>query len=163
MPRLKNRRHERFAREYIRQNFNGAAAARAVGCPHTSARTTASDWLAKPNVSARVTELADNLLDDILVSKEELIAESNKLAMFNPKDMYDEDGQLLPIHEMDDDVAISVQEMEMLGARVIKIKAGRDKRAAIEQGLKMHNAFENHQEAGSGIINIQMDEKDERA
>lgn len=164
MPRLKNRRHERFCQCYVSDGrFNGAAAARAVGVSRDSAHVQASKWLSNANILGRVDELTQDILSDVLMTKEELIAELNKLAKFNPKDLYDDDGRLIPVHELNPDVAASVQEIETVDGVPVKVKGGKDKSKAIETGLKYYNAFEDHQKSGAGEIHVHLDSKDQDA
>ncbi len=101
--------------------------------------------------------------EQLEMSKEETVAELNKLAKFNPQDMYDDDGFLIPIHKLDSDVAANVKEIEVLAGIVTKVKAGGDKKAALDMQMRYHNAYENDQKAGSGTIEIYLDEKDMKA
>jgi hypothetical protein len=80
MPALKNIRHEKFIREYLKCNFNAAAAYRAVYPRHkpSCARVTACQLLTKPNVKKRLAEVqmallkkADITVDRILNEYEE--------------------------------------------------------------------------------------------
>ena len=156
MARLKNRRHEVFCREYVNRGFNGAAAARAAGSTEISARKTASDWLSKPDIVARIDELNEDLLDDLVMTKEEVIAEMNKMASFNMADVYDDDGRMLKVHEMPRDEAAAIKE---IGPNGIKV----DKRAALDSMMKHYNAFEDHQNAGKAEMNVYLDDKDAEA
>lgn len=162
MPKLKNYRHERFCREYVRRNFNGSAAARAVGVPEGSVRTTASAWLAKPNIFARVEELADDALADVMMTKQEVINQMAKLANFNPQDAFDDEGRLIPIHEMDEATAASIKEIEHAPGE-FKVKFSDQRRAALSDLMRHYNAFEDHQKAGAGEMNVYLDSKDAEA
>ena len=163
MARLKNNRHERFCREYVANGFNGAAAARAVGTSIASGKQMASEWLTIPNVLQRVQQLNDDILEDVIITKKEVIAEMVKLATFDLRTLYDDDGRLMNVHEMDASAAVSVQEVEVADGIPVKIKAGRDKRAALSELMKHYNAFEDHQKSGQGEMHIHFDDKDERA
>lgn len=164
MPRLKNRRHERFAREYVRNGFNGAAAARSVGISNASARQIASEWLTKPNILDRVNELNEDFLNDSAMSVEEAAMLLAEIARFNPKNLYDENGQLLPIHELDAETAASIQEFEIDQVRgVAKVKAGKDRKSALMDILKHYNWHEEHNRSARSDIHIYMDEKDAQA
>jgi hypothetical protein len=76
--------------------------------------------------------------------------------MFDPVNMFDENGQLLMLHEMDPITRKMVNEVEMLITdeggtpfRMAKIKYGKDKRAYIDMMMKHYNQYEAHQVAGS--------------
>ena len=70
---LKNVRHEKFIREYLKCDFNAAAAYRAVYPRHkpSCARVTACQLLTKPNVKKRLAEVQMALLKkaDITVDR----------------------------------------------------------------------------------------------
>ncbi len=82
MPVLKNPRHEKFAREYVKTGV-GAEAYRRVyprAHPISTARVCASQLLTKPNIARRTAELrralakrADITEDKILTDYEEAI------------------------------------------------------------------------------------------
>jgi len=161
MGKLRNRQHEAFCREYVTNGYNGTKAAKAAGCG-SGASTTASIWLRRPEILARVDELTGDVIDALQPVKEELLAELNRLAMFDPRSLYDENGNLLKITEMSTDAALSVEEIELdEHGYPVKIKAGKSKIKALETALKTVNAFENHQ--ASRTINIVFDEKDRDA
>jgi Terminase small subunit len=83
MPILKNPRHEKFAREYVKTGI-GAEAYRRVyprAHPISTARVCASQFLTKPNIASRIGELrqamakraditADKILTDYQVALE---------------------------------------------------------------------------------------------
>ncbi len=162
MARLQNHRYEVFCREYVTNGFSIKKAAEAAGCPPGSASSTGSIWLKRPEVVERIEELLPDVIEALQPVKEELLAELNRLAMFDPRLLYDENGRLKHITEMSTDAALSVEEIELNDAGYpVKIKAGRAKLKAIETALKTVNAFENHQAART--INIILDEKDKDA
>ena len=165
MTRLKHKKHERFCRVYTTNGFNGSAAARAVGYSERSCDGTAYDILRYPQVIVRIAELMSDIDEKLEMTQEETVAELNKLAKFNPQDMYDDDGFLIPIHQLDADVAANVKEIEHepITGKVTKVKAGGDKKGALDMQMRYHNAYENDQKAGAGIIVIPLDEKDMKA
>jgi len=158
MPRLKNMRHERFCREYIRNGFNGAKAARAVGCTVNSSNVQGAKWLANSNILQRVIELNDDINDDIIMSAEELLAEASAMARANIKDCYDEDGVLIHPSQLDESVTVNIHEVQHVGANVTHVKFGKDKSRAMDLLAKKHNLFGDHQQAGASTF--YMDEKD---
>ena len=162
--RLKDRQLERFCREYVDNGHNGAKAARAVGKSEGNAAQWASEQLRKPKVLQRVMDINDGHIESLIYSKEEALAELNELATFDIRDAYDDDGNLLPIHQMSKAAAAAVKEVEMFpngkvaGAKFLDVK-----HRAVVKMLEYHNAFEDHQKSGSGEVHIHFDEKDEQA
>lgn len=63
-------KQKRFCEEYIK-DFNGTQAAIRAGY-YPKTRTTASEYLAKPNVSSYVRELRTTFLKDSIATAEEI-------------------------------------------------------------------------------------------
>lgn len=161
--KLQDKLLERFCRAYVMNGHNGAAAARSVGKSSANAPVWASHQLSNPKVMERLFQLNEDILDGFVLSKEEAVAEMNKLAIFDPRHAFDEDGQLLHPKDMDDVTAANVKEVEMLDGVVTKVKFLDNKRSAIQDMMKYYNAFEDHQKSGVGEIHVHIDEKDAKA
>ena len=179
MARLKNKRRERFCKCYVNNGFNATKAARGAGFSANSCGTEGHRLLQNAEVSTRVMELmnaADELLD---MSTAEAMDELNKMANFNIQDFHDDDGHLIPVQELDPDVAVNLQELKTIhkpaqydddGKEIspamtipLEIKAGKDKTKALDMILRIKNAYEDHEKSGSGTINVYLDEKDMKA
>ena len=176
MARLKNKRWERFARCYATNGFNASAAARAVGYSVLSCQNQGHRLTSNEDIVKRVAELTAGVDDSLVMSAQELLEEASKLAGFSLKDITDEDGRIIPVEQMDDDAAVSVNEVESEPFNVLqadgstrtmnvitKIKAGRDKKFGMDLLAKYHNLLEAHQQAGANINTIIIDEKDAQA
>lgn len=163
----------------MNNGFNATKAARGAKFSAATAGSAGSRLLKDVNVLARIVELttaADELLD---MSLAEAIHELNVMSKFNIQDFYDEDGRLIPIEELDPDVAANLNEMKTAfippecddnGVEIkpgyhvpLEIKAGKDKRNALDMILRIKNAYEDHQKAGTGTINVYLDDKDMKA
>ena len=153
----------------MKNGFNASAAARSVGYSVISAATHGSRLLRNDQIIRRVAELREDIDNDLILSAEEVLAEASKLASFDPAELFDEDGRLIPIHELDNVVTSNINEVEMETHEVngevrqvpVKVKAGRDKKFGMELLAKYHNLLEKHQQAGA--MHIIMDEKDAEA
>ena len=75
----RNSRHDRFAREYIK-DLNGPRAAIAVGYAKKNAKVTASQLLTKPNVKALVAKLTKKKAVKLDLSAEKVLSELGKTA-----------------------------------------------------------------------------------
>jgi hypothetical protein len=106
-------------------------------------------------------QLSENFLEGAAMDVDELAAEVGKMARFSAKDLYDSDGNLIPIHELHDDVAVNVNEIETENGKVTKVKAGKDKRAALDMIAKNRAWYEAHERAGKPEINITFLEGDD--
>jgi hypothetical protein len=125
---------------------------------------------------ARVQQLMAKDAEKLQTTKEEALAELDALVTFNPQDLYDDDGHLIPIQDLPRSVAASIKEIkskalvtldedgnERLVVSPELVKAGADKRAAIDMVLRLHNAYEDDQRAGAGEVHIHLDDKDLQA
>ena len=167
MPRIKDHKLEIFCREYV-QHWNAAKAARSVGISQASASTVGNNWLKKPHVIRRISELVENRIEDFEHSKEEIIAEMNALATFNMGDCYDDDNNLIHPADLPKHIQQCIKEVKTAFNRhtgktdIVEIKF-HDKRSALDHMMKYHNAYEDHQKSGAGEIHVWMDEIDQKA
>lgn len=134
-------RQEAFCREYV-VDFNGAQAAIRAGYSSVGASTQALRLLANAEVSRRVAEFRARITNRLEVSAERVLQEYARLAFCDPRKAFDENGNLRPIHALDDDTAAAIAGMEVEfkpgtdGYRVAKIKLA-PKVPALE-GLAKH-------------------------
>jgi len=154
MARLSNPRHERFCREYVANGFVGTKAARSVGYASNSAHVTASQFLSNPKFIDRINELTDDLYAQTMMPKAEALSRLSALASLDVTQVFDENGQQIPIHELPKDVAGSIKEIGESGLKFI------DPAAALRDVLRHYNAFEDHQKAASSEIHVHLDDKD---
>lgn len=128
MPPLKEDKRERFAREYL-QDHNGTQAAVRAGYSQKSAHVTASRLLSDAKVSERIHELTQQLHAKLEkkteITRERVLQEYAKLAFFDPRKLFDEDGNPKKITELDDDTAgaiagLEVNSMQIKGEAAVK-------------------------------------------
>ena len=125
-----------------------------------------------PVIMARIQQILAADAGNLAMTKEEALDELAAMARFNPADLYDDDGDLIPIQDLPREVAISVREIKTRSRVVVAkdgsesvvvtpdlIKAGGDKRAAIDMVLRIHNAYE-EDNASKGQVHIHLDDKD---
>lgn len=146
-------RRKAFAREYIRNGRNGTQAAITAGFAPKSADVTAAQLLGDPRVRALIDEMTASAAQISGLSLERTLQEVARLAYADPRRMFRPDGTLIPVHEMDDDVAATVASFEHetkvtdgedgIGtiARVAKLKTW-DKNAALEKAMKHLGLYE---------------------
>lgn len=143
-------KEEWFCREYVCDE-NGTQAYMRVfkGSSYDAARSSASTLLAKPNIFARVEQLRVERNKRLEISSDRVLLELSKLAFYDPRGFFDEDGRVKPVNEMDPDHAAAIGGLETMhkvtgeendGMTVItKIKLP-DKKGALEligRNLKM--------------------------
>lgn len=140
---LRNASHEQFCHEYLK-DFNATAAYQRV-YPRSggeAARRSASDLLTKPDVAARIDVLRAELAAKADVETVTVIGELKRIAFSDLRKVYDAHGNLLPIHQLPDDVAAAIAGIEVVTktvpgsdpvavAHVVKVKQW-DKPRALE-------------------------------
>lgn len=147
-------RRKAFAREYIRNGRNGTQAAITAGFAPKSADVTAAQLLGDPRVRSLIDEITASAAQISGLSLERTLQEVARLAYADPRRMFRPDGTLIPVHEMDDDVAATVASIEhetkvtngedgidTTIARVAKLKTW-DKNAALEKAMKHLGLYE---------------------
>lgn len=113
MPILENARHERFARHYA-TNRNGTKAWIAAGYKDgPGAAVSAARMLKNPKIAARIEELESKTLKQLDITAERTMLEIARLAFSDNRKLFDADGNLKPIHELDDDAAAALSSVEI--------------------------------------------------
>ena len=106
----------RFVAEYL-IDFNGAHAAVRAGYSVHTARVQASQLLSNVKVAAAVQKGLDRQLRSCDLSIERIIRQLAMVAYFDPKRMFDEHGQLLPIHEMPPEIRHGLPGIDFMESR----------------------------------------------
>lgn len=158
MPKL-NIRQQKFVLEYVKDQ-NATQAAIRAGYSAKTAQAIGSENLTKPMIAAEIQARIGKVLDKLEVSVERVLKERARLAFFDPRKFFDADGNLIPIHQLDDDSAAVVAGMEIdtVGpkdkpiVRTAKIKlSDKDKSlTALEKHLGMYS----DDDKGSSPLNI---------
>lgn len=155
LSKTESSRRAKFALEYAMNGSNGTQAYLNAGynCTLESASVSAHRLLRNAKVVEEIRKYKQVLHERIMMSKEEVLQETAELATFDPINMLDENGNLLPLQEMDAATRKGINEMEIEqtadGVKIGKIKSGRDKRAAIDMLNKHYNSYEDHQKDGA--------------
>ena len=122
-----------------------------------SVYSQASALMADSKVSIRVKELRERISGIGIASAERVLLEASRIALFDPRKLFRDDGSPKPINELDDDTAAAlagldvVEEFEGSGEdRVFvgytkKYKVA-DKNSAIEKLFKHHGLYERDNE-----------------
>lgn len=119
--------------------------------------------LQNSKVAARVREARALIADRLLMTKADVIAETTKLATFDVRRLFDEDGAPIPFHELDADTAACIVGIEVLEefegtgkdrkfiGYTKKYKVA-DKKGALEMLAKHHGIFEKDNEQKANPI-----------
>lgn len=115
-------RDQRFVREY-QLCGNGAKAAIAAGFSAKSAKEIAYQMMQRPHIREALNLVVSKSLSKLDVTVERVLQERARLAFFDPRKLFREDGTPIPIHELDDDAAAVVAGIKLDGRFVGRGKA----------------------------------------
>jgi phage terminase small subunit len=105
-------KHRRFVIEYL-VDQNGKRAAIRSGYSPLSAESTASEILSIPKVRAAIDAALEARAQEAGASVAEVMLLLTRIAKADLRRCVDEDGRLLPLHEMPEDVALAVSSVEV--------------------------------------------------
>lgn len=103
-------RREVFAAEYVKSGDPQAAAAAAGYSP---TRNAGSMQLQNPEVRQKVTELNKQKLEAAGITAQRVMQELGRIAFLDIRRLYDENGDLIPIHKLDADTAAALASVDV--------------------------------------------------
>jgi len=110
-------RQEKFAQEYVLTGNASEAYRRAYPASlkwkENAVQVGGSKLLAKPIVSVRVKELQGEVKEKFDISAERLLLEQSRLALFDQRRLFDENGRLLHPKDFPDDAAAAVSSIKV--------------------------------------------------
>lgn len=108
-----------FADEYL-IDLNGTAAYKRAGyiADGKSAEVNASRLLGNAKVAKYVQKAMDKRAEKLEITSERVLGEIAKLSFADIRKVFNEHGQLLPIHELPDEIAASVSSIEVVTSRI---------------------------------------------
>ncbi len=107
---LADPRHEVFCREYAAtRNGTRSYMVAFPGVRENSAATNAWELLRKTEIQQRVAQISADRMQRLEITHERLLQETAKLAFLDPRAFYRQDGSLIPIPELDPDVAAALE------------------------------------------------------
>ena len=155
-------RQQRFAQEYV-IDLNGTRAAIAAGASRANARPQASRWLTKANIRTEIARLQAGIAAKLEISATELTKRLKQFAFFDIRRLYNEDGSLKRIVDLDDDTAAAVSgvveklfkrfaqaQAEEIGS-TIKVKMVDPVRACEHLGRHIPGFFQNGNKVGVNV------------
>lgn len=131
------------ASEAYRQTYN------ASGMSAESVNVAACRLLKNAKVALRVNELTAPAREEAEDLAAAYIRENRRIALFDPRKLFDEAGNLKAIKDLDDDTAAVVAAFEVNEIKAETVVIGQtkkmkfwDKGAALEKAFKHHGLFE---------------------
>lgn len=105
-------RRRLFAEQYMVNGRNGKQAAIYVGSPEANAGSQAHKWLQHPDVIAIIETRTASVVEQATLNTERWAKEMAAIGHFDPGELYDEDGELIPVHELPEHVRRAIASVE---------------------------------------------------
>jgi len=109
-------KQEAFCQAYMRLGDKSAAYREVYSCANMKSETInrkAVEVYQNGNVTARIKELQSEAIERNKATLDEVLIVLADIIRFDPAEMYDEDGNLLPIHKMPKRVRMCIQSFEI--------------------------------------------------
>lgn len=111
-----------FYGEYIKDG-NATRAARVAGAPQSSAHVEGARMLRNAKVSAAVAAWKARQIGRLEITAERVIDELYKLATYDSGNLYDQEGNRIPVHLLDDVTRAAVCDVEDETTEATKLEA----------------------------------------
>jgi phage terminase small subunit len=159
-----NQRKIAFAHAFLVNGRNITQAAISAGFKAKTAAQQGSRLLKSVQVQQIIEEANRKAAAIAGLSVERTLKEVARLAYADPRKLYDESGNLIPIHQLDDDTAATVASIEVeeeysgrgesraLTGHLRKVKQ-HSKSQALDMAMKHHKLYSEDQQPGTTIIN----------
>jgi len=108
-----------FVKEYL-VDLNATAAARRAGYSEKTAKSIGQENLTKPDIAAAIAEATKKNLDGLDVTTERVLKELARIAFADIRPMFDEDGHLRPMLDLDEDTVRMIGSVEVTKERSYK-------------------------------------------
>lgn len=102
-----NARQSAFVREYL-VDLNATQAAIRAGYSENTAAAQASRLLRNVNVKSAIAKAKRERANKVEITAERVLKEAARLALYDVRKLYRDDGSLVPITELDDDIAAAI-------------------------------------------------------
>jgi phage terminase small subunit len=103
----------RFVAEYLANGLNATKAAISAGYSAKNADTEGSRLLVNVKVAAEISKKSQKVLDKLDFSVERTMREVARLAFFDPAKLFEDDGSLKPIKDIDEDTRSVIAGLEV--------------------------------------------------
>lgn len=123
--------HHRFIANYVARPHNAAAAYIAAGFSAGGAKQCAHRLLQDPDIKAEVKRLIEEKHKALHMDVDEILARAAMLARIDAAALFDQNGALKPMHELDETASIAIS-----GVEVQEITEGTGKNAKVIGSLK---------------------------
>lgn len=106
-------KQKRFVEEYL-VDLNATQAAIRAGYSVKTAKSIGQENLTKPDIQAAIQEAKNNRSQRVEITQDRVLQEYARLAFFDPRKLFDDEGKPLNISELDDDTAAALAGLDVL-------------------------------------------------
>ena len=106
-------KQRRFVQEYL-IDLNATQAAIRAGYSEKTAKSIGQENLTKPAIKAAVDEAQKTTAERLGITAERVLTEYSRLAFLDIRKAFDADGNLIPIHQLDDDTAAAIAGIDIV-------------------------------------------------
>lgn len=161
-------RRKLFVAIYLANGKNGTRAAIEAGYSAKTAAAKASGLLKEPGVSKAILEAETALIEKHNMTAESVLMQLGRIVNFDIRKLYNPDGTLKSIHELDEDTALALSSFEIDEVKAEgvtigftrKVK-GHDKNKAIDSAMRHFGLFEKDNSLKlTGNVTIARDDAD---
>lgn len=107
-----SKKHRLFVNEYLIDQ-NATRAYIAAGYSKKGAGPSAHALLKKPKILSEITNKTDKRLEKLEITADRVLKELAKLAFLDPRKLFNPDGSLKPVTDLDDDTAAAIAGMDI--------------------------------------------------
>jgi len=157
-----------FVKEYL-IDLNATQAAIRAGYSKATAAEQASRLLSNVKIQAEIKKAMDKRAQRTEITQDRVLKEYARLAFFDPRKFFDENGDIKAITNLDDDTAACVAGMDVLtkytkdkdgdvGPETIKKIKLADKKGALDSVARHLGMFEkdNDQQKANVVLNLNL-------
>lgn len=149
MPQALSDQQRAFCAEYIKTG-NATSSAKSAGYSEKTSHVQGCQLLKRPLIAAEIARLTGKFEKKSELTAEKILAELSRIAFFDPKDLFDENGKLLDINKMPEDArrAIAGIETDLIKGTKLRIAS---KLGALELGAKILQLVKQEQNTQAAV------------
>lgn len=107
----------RFIEEYL-IDLNATQAAIRAGYSEKTAQEIGAENLSKPIIAAAIQKALEERSRRTEITADKVLCEIARLSFMDPRKVFDDQGRLLPIHQLPDEVAAGISSIEVVTSKV---------------------------------------------
>lgn len=106
-------KQEKFVKAYLANGLNATQAAIMAGYSEKTAASIGEENLRKPEIAKAIAAHTQKVMQALDYGVERVLQQVARMAFFDPRKLYDDDGNLKPIHELDEDTVAAIAGIEV--------------------------------------------------